>query len=75
MNRNDLLISLFSTAANYLEQINDYERMKKIDLVKWRHVETVIASEPSSEPGMFRLDPVVIQLESDGTQIIMQNTI
>jgi hypothetical protein len=61
LSRNELISSLFDTAAAYIQfttasnSKEKSDKMERLEKEKWRHVEIVIGSEPSSEPCFFSL--------------------
>ena len=60
----DHIHSLFDTALAFVKarDSDDIEVVKRVERERWRHVEIMLSSEPSSEPGFFRVasDPILI---------------
>lgn len=63
----ELVNSLFDTAISYLRTSGDEALLKRMERERWRHVEIVLSSEPSSEPGFFRVatNPIILDDDDD----------
>lgn len=65
----ELINSLFDTAVSFLRSsAGSAEYVERVDRERWRHVEIVLSSEPSSEPGFFK-----VSSEGDNTGMTLED--